>query len=319
MRERPLITFALLAYNQERFIEEAIRGALSQTYSPLEIILSDDFSRDETFEIMQRMAKEYLGPHRIILNRNQSNLGLVPHVNRVAMELSAGELLVLAAGDDISLPERTETVWQAWEETGRQAYGISAGFTKIDTNGVLADKINWQRSGFIEGDLNDFVANLKGGVGCSFAFHRDVFSSFGPITIPKSIEDRTIAIRARMLGKVYWIEKPLVLYRVTGNNITRCDSYRERVRKYADWHTQIYQQVVVDAMRCIPRLTLSDRERTEITRIAEGKIRMLARRRRLVSDRFAERFAAWVTLLFDPYVWLKQHVLEFKLVLNMKE
>ena len=36
--ERPLMSFAILAYKQERFIGEAVAGALAQTYSPLEII-----------------------------------------------------------------------------------------------------------------------------------------------------------------------------------------------------------------------------------------------------------------------------------------
>ena len=71
--EKPLITFALFAYNQERFIREAVEGAFSQTYSPLEIILSDDCSPDRTFEIMKEMAAEYTGPHTIVLNRNEKN------------------------------------------------------------------------------------------------------------------------------------------------------------------------------------------------------------------------------------------------------
>ena len=54
--ERPLVTFALFAYNQEQFIREAVEGAFAQTYEPLEIILSDDCSTDRTFEIMQEMA-----------------------------------------------------------------------------------------------------------------------------------------------------------------------------------------------------------------------------------------------------------------------
>jgi len=40
--ERPLLTFALFGYNQEQYIREAVEGAFAQTYSPLEIILSDD-------------------------------------------------------------------------------------------------------------------------------------------------------------------------------------------------------------------------------------------------------------------------------------
>ena len=85
--ERPLVTFALCAYNQERFIREAIEGAFAQTYEPLEIILSDDCSSDRTFEIMQEMAAAYAGAARIKLNRNASNLGIAGHVNRL-IELS---------------------------------------------------------------------------------------------------------------------------------------------------------------------------------------------------------------------------------------
>ena len=53
---KPLLTFAVGAYNQERFIREAVESAFAQTYSPLEIVLSDDCSRDRTFEI------EFLDP-----------------------------------------------------------------------------------------------------------------------------------------------------------------------------------------------------------------------------------------------------------------
>jgi glycosyltransferase involved in cell wall biosynthesis len=42
-----------------------VEGAFSQTYSPLEIILSDDCSSDRTFEIMEEMAREYQGPHLV--------------------------------------------------------------------------------------------------------------------------------------------------------------------------------------------------------------------------------------------------------------
>jgi glycosyltransferase involved in cell wall biosynthesis len=315
MEERPLITFALFAYNQEQFIEEAVQGALSQTYSPLEIILSDDNSSDQTFRIMDRMSTEYQGPHRIILSRNTSNLGIVPHVNKVVMELSHGELIVMAAGDDISLPERTETLWRAWVETGGGGtYGISSGFQKIDTSGNTISKIEWPDSGFVEGALSDFIRDLKGGVGCSLAFHKDVFSFFGPIVIPKSIEDRTISIRARILGKFYFLKHNLVSYRVTGNNITKWRSHRERIKKYAEFHTQIYQQVIIDlnCSKCSQRINVSDKER--IIGIAESKIRMLAKRKKFASDCFIERFIAWVMLLFDPNIWLKQHISESMLI-----
>jgi glycosyltransferase involved in cell wall biosynthesis len=64
----PLVSFIVVAYNQDKYIKEAVLGAFSQTYQPLEIILSDDGSSDLTFEIMQDMVEKYVGPHKIILN-----------------------------------------------------------------------------------------------------------------------------------------------------------------------------------------------------------------------------------------------------------
>ena len=129
--DKPLLTFVVLAYNQERFIREAVEGALAQTYSPLEIILSDDCSPDQTFEIMQQMAAEYHGPHKIVLNRNETNQGIGGHVNRV-MELTHGELIVMAAGDDISLPHRTQRLYGVWEDSGRKAMSVFSDLLHMD-------------------------------------------------------------------------------------------------------------------------------------------------------------------------------------------
>ena len=104
---RPLVTFALFAYNQEKYIREAVEGAFAQTYEPLEIILSDDCSTDRTFEIMQEMAAAYEGPHEIHARREVHNIGTLGHVLAVS-KAAVGEIMVVAAGDDISLPARTE-------------------------------------------------------------------------------------------------------------------------------------------------------------------------------------------------------------------
>jgi glycosyltransferase involved in cell wall biosynthesis len=61
MQNKTLVSYCIFTYNQEQYIEECIRGALSQTYENLEIIISDDFSTDQTFKIIQRIQKEYGG------------------------------------------------------------------------------------------------------------------------------------------------------------------------------------------------------------------------------------------------------------------
>ena len=88
-------------------MREAVEGAFSQTYSLLEIILSDDCSSDRTCEIMVEMAREYQGPHLVKVKREGENLGVARHFDDL-MRLSGGQFVVAAAGDDISDPERTE-------------------------------------------------------------------------------------------------------------------------------------------------------------------------------------------------------------------
>jgi GT2 family glycosyltransferase len=48
-----LVSFVVLAYNQQKFVAEAVRGALAQTYHPLEIVISDDCSTDGTFDVIK--------------------------------------------------------------------------------------------------------------------------------------------------------------------------------------------------------------------------------------------------------------------------
>ena len=131
--ERPLVTFYVMTYNQARFVRQAVEAALAQTYSPLQIVLSDDCSTDGTFEIIQEAVKGYSGPHVVVLNRNDRNLGISDHVNRI-IELATGELIISADGDDVSSPVRAERCVDVWIRNGRPAALYSA-VSCIDAEG----------------------------------------------------------------------------------------------------------------------------------------------------------------------------------------
>ena len=132
--DRPLVTFALFSYNQEEYIREAVEGAFAQTYEPLEIILSDDCSSDRTFEIMQEMAAAYKGPHEVTARQTPCNSGTLIHVSQVA-KLAAGKLLILAAGDDVSKPNRSARIVKEWQRTS--AWGICSDYSEIDAQGKM--------------------------------------------------------------------------------------------------------------------------------------------------------------------------------------
>ena len=71
----PLVTVLLLTYRHENFIAEAIRGVLSQTYRPLEIIILDDASPDATPEVIAAELARHPEQTDVRVIRNPRNLG----------------------------------------------------------------------------------------------------------------------------------------------------------------------------------------------------------------------------------------------------
>lgn len=268
--EKPLISFCLFAYRQEDYIEQAIRYAFAQTYSPLEIVLSDDHSPDRTFEIMRKMTENYSGPHRIVLNQNPVNLGLVEHINHVVTQCATGELLVAAAGDDWSAPERVETIFRKWDEGGREAYSIFSGTTVVDESGTQTIRTERpQDLGFPTGPVQiSCAAYIKQlGIytpGATQAFHRDVFTRFGTLDITQKAEDRNIAMRAMILGKVLLIDDLLVFYRKNQSSISYSDNMLQFIKKTVDYMVPVCDQAIADLDSEVARRRFSAAEITDI-------------------------------------------------------
>lgn len=222
LSERPLITFALFAYNQEKYIREAMEGAFAQTYEPLEIILSDDCSADRTFEIMTEMANQYRGPHQIVLRKSPFNVGTALHVQS-AFSISKGSLFVVAAGDDISTPSRVADLFTEWN-LARRPPGL----------------IHSSRVAFVDGNRNPFKVytvrdslmhnNAMTGYAKSewlpaaaptCAYTREVFEYFAPLLGGSIIEDAPLMLRAALVGDIIACDKILVQQRLhTANNGT---------------------------------------------------------------------------------------------------
>jgi glycosyltransferase involved in cell wall biosynthesis len=262
--ERPLLSFALVGFNQEAFIREAVEAALAQTYSPLEVVLSDDCSQDRTFEIMQEIAATYRGPHRIVLNRNPVRRSLGGHINRV-MEISQGELVIVAAGDDVSLPQRSQVMYEAWEWSGRRATSIHADIIQIDGSGREIPKIYAPGGGVGEGGFVtqrtsplEYVRTLSPLViGAAHAWSRKLFSIFGDLPEDLVHEDNVLPLRTVLAGEMVYVPQVLAKYRLHSNNVflqgrgvvTDARTFaaeRDRVRRGLGNRQRMYEAFLLD-------------------------------------------------------------------------
>lgn len=241
-----MVTFGLFAFNQERYIAEAVEAALAQTYSPLQIILSDDFSSDRTFDIMAEIAAGYEGPHEVLLNRNERNQGLAGHINRIA-ELARGSILVLGAGDDISLPHRVARVVEKFSRSAKLR-AVFSGYSEIDESGSKIGDVVHPPHVALFGSL-DVVAKSGGyiALGATFAYHHDCLTRPGPIPSQILCEDALLPFRAALLGTIDSIGEPLVLYRRHGSSATALQRFGSA--EYRARHMAVLRQELDCALR----------------------------------------------------------------------
>lgn len=222
MSDRPPVSLVLLAYNQERFIREAVEGAFCQTYSPLEIVLSDDASSDRTFDIIREMAAGYAGPHKVILNRNEKNLGIGMHFNKV-VELATGQIIELAAGDDISLPWRTAASVRVLMEHPELSC-ISLEFMRFNEKPDLSLLRPKDPSTLTVYSLNDWLNHPHIHVNAAArAFWRNTHVFFGPLNDDCPNEDAPNLFRCLLHGSAGACDTLGVLYRWHGLNASEPD------------------------------------------------------------------------------------------------
>ena len=210
----PRISLLVLTYNQVTMVETAVQSCLAQVGEPLEIVLSDDASTDGTYELLLEMAAAYRGPHQVRVRRNPQNLGIGAHYN-AAINDSAGQLLVTAAGDDISLPHRVQTLAAAWDATGQKADLLASHLVDMSADGLdmgtihVDDLASWRRP-------EDWVRRRPYVVGASHAFTRRLHERFGPIRADLPYEDQAMALRASCMGGGITVQEALVRYRRGG-------------------------------------------------------------------------------------------------------
>ena len=102
-KESPLVTIAIPTYNRAgTYLPEALQSALNQTYSNIEIFVSDNCSSDNTGQLVQRFADP-----RIRYIRHAENIG-APNILNFCINEARGVYLLLLQDDDMIDPDFIE-------------------------------------------------------------------------------------------------------------------------------------------------------------------------------------------------------------------
>ncbi len=220
--ERPLVTFAVFSYNQEQYIGDAVEAALAQDYPNLEVIISDDCSTDETYQIIKEVINIYEGPHKVIARQTSHNRGTLLHVVDVA-RITSGKLMVLAAGDDISKKDRARILHGAWVKTG--AWGLCSRYDTVDSQGRVIQK-DVLPEVFRGHTFTPYFFENEGPIkiihGCTSAYD---IRAFNPLTLSDEdfilSEDGLMSVLLNLMGKkIIQLDESLVMYRENPGSLT---------------------------------------------------------------------------------------------------
>jgi glycosyltransferase involved in cell wall biosynthesis len=102
-----LVTVIIPFYNEERFLEEAIKSVLQQTYTHWEIVLIDDGSSDSSTALAKTYAAQYPGKIFYLEHEGHQNKGLSATRN-AGIARANGNLIALLDADDVWLPQKLQ-------------------------------------------------------------------------------------------------------------------------------------------------------------------------------------------------------------------
>ena len=97
----PLVSVAVVTYNQRPFLEECLNSILAQDYPEIEIVVADDGSTDGTAELLRRYESDH--PGKFVVRLNPENRGVTANHN-VALGACTGKYIAWIGGDDLMLP-----------------------------------------------------------------------------------------------------------------------------------------------------------------------------------------------------------------------
>lgn len=204
----------MLTYNQERYINEAIRSVmLQETNFPFELVIGNDASTDCTGTICADWQKKY--PEQIVLFNRKKNLGLQQNFIQTYAQCR-GQYIAICEGDDFWTDKRKLQIQADFLDTHPD---YSACFHRVinyyEDRGTKSLSNGGQKQDTDISDLarSNYISNV------SALFRRGLFGELPEWFARASTYDYAIHLLNAQFGKIHYIKRPMAVYRQHGKAI----------------------------------------------------------------------------------------------------
>lgn len=129
----PLVTVVIPSYNHERYVEQAVRSVMDQTYGNIELIVIDDGSRDASARLLAQLKEQY--GFKLVVRPNK---GLSATLNE-GIGMASGKYIAFLASDDFYCPGRIENAVRAFEPLGPDVAAVYCDGYLVDDDDRKVD------------------------------------------------------------------------------------------------------------------------------------------------------------------------------------
>jgi glycosyltransferase involved in cell wall biosynthesis len=223
MHNNPLVTVICLCYNHAEFVVEALESVINQSHSKVELIIADDFSTDNSVEVIQKWLVQH---PEIPFIANTQNLGNTKTFNK-CLKLAQGEYIIDLAADDVLLVDCIEKQLSGFQNSTFENLAIVYGNAELITSeGDFIDDYfptDAHRKGIETQPTGDIYCSILNGKTklCSISAltKRSVFDQLNGYDENLAYEDYDFWIRAARNYNFDYIDEILIQKRMLDNSM----------------------------------------------------------------------------------------------------
>lgn len=213
---------ALCTYNGEKYLEEQLASILSQTKQPDEIVICDDCSTDDTWNILNRFKLSTSVPVKLMRNAKQQG---VTRNFELAVRSLQTDLIFLCDQDDVWFPNKISTIYSVFLDSPNTQM-VFTNAVLVDANGkdlgaTLFGELELSREesqAIAQGKAFEVLCRRNVITGATAAFRRSLISIAMPFS-DTCLHDEWLGLIASTLGGVRQLTDSTIKYRQHGKNV----------------------------------------------------------------------------------------------------
>ncbi|MEZ4853407.1 glycosyltransferase family 2 protein [Flavobacterium sp.] len=218
MKNEPLVSVICISYNHEKFVEEALNSVLQQSYTNIELIITDDCSTDNSKTVIEKWLLQH---PTILFLPNTKNLGNTKTFNN-AVKYANGDYIIDLAADDVLKPECVATQMATFLNSKYEKLGIVySNINIVNENGAFMNTYYTEKDKPESGMIYNMIISRSAKI-CSVGsmVKKEVFETVGYYNENLAYEDLDLWVRASRVFQFKYIPETLVNKREFSSNLS---------------------------------------------------------------------------------------------------